>query len=185
MAHDILRVFPERSGPEWQVVYRHTHQNIYWMASACLNAMLATRALFIFDLILMYSENMLKRVLSLSLIGSIGILAILVQTTTPSTIGPVGVLIVFILLYVGVLSALTFVLYKASQLIAKASRLVVAKKPVSALSFTRSYYFSSVLSLAPVMIIGMQSVGEVGAYDVLLVGAFVAVACLYVAKRTA
>lgn len=48
----------------------------------------------------------------------------------------------------------------------------------------RSYYFASVIALAPVMVVGMQSVGEVGLYELLLVILFVGIACVYIAKRT-
>lgn len=140
--------------------------------------------LFFCLIILGYSEDMLKKVLIFSLVGSIGLLAALMQTTTPATTGPIGVLMVFVLLYVAALSSLTFLIYKGSQLLVRLSRSVTVKRPLSAFSLTRAYYFSSVLALAPVMIIGMQSVGEVGLYDLVLVGAFVFIACLYIAKRT-
>lgn len=58
------------------------------------------------------------------------------------------------------------------------------KRTLPSLTIRRSYYFSSVLALAPVMFIGMQSVGEVGIYEVVLVLLFVGIACVYVAKRT-
>ena len=40
------------------------------------------------------------------------------------------------------------------------------------------------MALAPVMIIGMQSVGEVGLYELSLVVVFLVIACVYIAKRT-
>jgi hypothetical protein len=71
-----------------------------------------------------------------------------------------------------------------SKLISKISVYFTVKKPVQPLSLRRSYYFSSVISLAPVMLIGMQSVGEVEVYDVLLVTLFIVIACVYILKRT-
>lgn len=129
-------------------------------------------------------RNMLGRVVTISSITAIILLAILLQTTTPATIGPLGILMVFIFMYVSVLGGLTFLLYVASMLVAKISRSVTVKRPVQALSFNRAYYFSSVLALVPVMFIGMQSVGEVGVYDVLLVVIFAGIACVYISKRT-
>jgi hypothetical protein len=123
-------------------------------------------------------------VVTISSVVAIVLLIILLQTTTPATIGPLGILMVFIFMYVSVLGGLTFLLYIASALIAKISRSVTVKKPIQALSFNRSYYFSSVLALVPVMFIGMQSVGEVGIYDVSLVIIFAGIACVYIAKRT-
>lgn len=112
------------------------------------------------------------------------LLAILLQTTTPATIGPLGVLVVFVLLYVAALAIATFLIHHGSHWLAKASRAVTVKRPLTPLGFTRSYYFASILALVPVMLIGMQSVGEIGLYDLLLVVAFAVIACFYVAKQT-
>lgn len=113
------------------------------------------------------------------------LLIILLQTTTPATIGPLGILIVFILMYVSVLCALTFLLYAGSGVMAKLSSSVTLKRPLQQLSLGKSYYFSSVIALAPVMLVGMQSVGEVGFYEVVLIILFIAISCVYIAKRTA
>lgn len=130
-------------------------------------------------------ENMLGRVISVSIVLATVILALILQTSTPSNAGPVGILIVFLLMYVLVLGVATFVLYWGSRVWSRLVRLVVPRRPVRALTLVRSYYFSSVIGLAPVIFVGMQSVGEVGFYDVLLVVLFVSVACFYIAKRTA
>lgn len=127
---------------------------------------------------------MLARVIAISFVAATMLLIILLQTTTPSTIGPLGILIVFILMYVSALGVLTFLLFMGSRLIARASRGVVTRRPVQPLSLGRSYYFSSVLALAPVMVIGMQSVGKVGVSDVALIVLFMTISCIYIAKRT-
>ena len=129
-------------------------------------------------------RNMLGKVAIVGLIVAATLLSVLLQTTTPPTIGPFGILVVFILMYVLVLGALTFLLFGGSRIMSKFASSLVAKKPIRPLTLTRSYYFSSVIALAPVMFIGMQSVGEVGPYDVLLVVLFVLITCVYIAKRT-
>jgi hypothetical protein len=128
--------------------------------------------------------NMLGRVISVSIVLAVAILAVILQTTTPSTAGPLGVLVIFVFIYLLVLGALTFLLYLGSKVIVKVMQLIFPKGQRRPLSVMRSYYFSSILALAPVIFIGMQSVGEVGFYDVLLVILFVSVGCFYVAKRT-
>lgn len=110
-------------------------------------------------------------------------LVLIMQTTTPTTIGPLGVLVVFVLLYIAVLGVLTFLLYGGSYALARMSRSVTVRRPLQALPLARSYYFSSVLALAPVMLVGIQSVADIGVYDVLLVGLFVVMACVYIRKR--
>ena len=127
---------------------------------------------------------MLGRVIAIGMVGAIVLLAVLLQTTAPASIGPMGILFVFILLYVSVLGVLTFLLFGCSRIVSKVIATVFAHKSVQPLTLRRSYYYASVLALAPVLFIGMQSVGEVGAYDVLLVVLFVVIACVYIAKRT-
>jgi len=128
--------------------------------------------------------NMLGRVVAISMVVAVMLLSILLQTTAPATIGPLGILFVFILLYVSVLGVLTFLLFVCSKAVVKVLSSLVVKKKIQPLSLGRSYYYSSVLALAPVLFIGMQSVGEVSVYDILLVVLFVVIACIYIAKRT-
>lgn len=127
---------------------------------------------------------MLGRILAVSLTVAVMLLIITLQTTTPVTIGPLGILFVFILMYVSVLCALTFLLYGFSAAVVRMSSSVTLKRPLRQLSLGRSYYFSSVIALAPVMLIGMQSVGEVGFYEVGLVVVFIVISTVYIAKRT-
>jgi hypothetical protein len=127
---------------------------------------------------------MLGRVVTLSMVAAMVLLAIVLQTTAPATIGPLGILLVFILLYVSVLGVLTFLLFGVGKIITKVILSFTPKKSEHDFSLRRAYYYSSVLALAPVLFIGMQSVGEVSIYDVLLVSTFVIIACIYIAKRT-
>lgn len=127
---------------------------------------------------------MVGRIVVGSVVAAIALLGILLETTTPATIGPVGILVVFILMYVSALGVLTFLLFFGSKVVAKVGSFIVVKRPLEPLSFGRSYYYSSVIASAPVLFIGMQSVGEVSFYDVLLVVVFVVIACVYIAKRT-
>lgn len=127
---------------------------------------------------------MLGKVLGISFVTATMLLIILLQTTTPTTIGPLGILIVFILMYVSVLGVLTFLLFWSSYYVAKMSSSVTVKRPPQRLSLVRSYYFSSVVALGPVMLVGMQSVGQVGVYEVGLIFLFITISCVYIAKRT-
>lgn len=127
---------------------------------------------------------MLGRIIGVSVAVAFVGLFLMLQTTTPSTIGPLGILFIFILAYVLVLGVLTFLLFVLSRLFLRVSRFFNSKKPHQPLTLLRAYYFSSVLSLGPIIFMGMQSVGEVGVYDALLVFLFVGVACFYVSKRT-
>lgn len=128
--------------------------------------------------------NMLGKIVAITSVTAMILLSVLLYTTAPAQAGPFGILAVFILMYVSALGVLTFFLYGTSRVSARLSRSITIKKPLQALSFNRSYYFSSVIALVPVMFIGMQSVGEVGMYEMLLVITFAVIACIYIAKRT-
>jgi hypothetical protein len=127
---------------------------------------------------------MLSKLVASSAIVSIILVAILLQVTTPASAGPLGIFALFVLMYVSVLGVLTYLLFWVSQAIARVPLFIKLKRPVQALSFRRAYYFASVTALTPVMIMGMQSVGEVGVYETFLVVFFTVVACVYIAKRT-
>lgn len=122
------------------------------------------------------------------LIGSIVatiILVLLLNQTTPTEAGPLGVLAFFVLTYLIILAATTFLLFTLSKLTAKLSAATTVKRPIRALSFVKSYYYASILAIGPVMLLGMQSVGSVGFYDILLVTAFVGIGCVYVGRKIA
>ncbi len=111
------------------------------------------------------------------------LLLILIQTTNPNESGPVGIFAVFFLLYVVFLGASTWLIRIGSEISAYI-RTSLSKKPHSVLSITRSYYIGSVVALAPVMLIGMQSVSTLGFYEVFLVILFEIIGSFYILKRT-
>lgn len=128
---------------------------------------------------------MLAKFLVGMLVASVLLLIVLLNTTTPSSAGATGILAVFVLTYLAVLSALTFFMYGVSRIIVKLSRGVTIKKPLQPLTLKRAYYYSSVIALAPVILTSMQSVGVMGIYEVGLVVFLIAIGCVYVTKRTA
>lgn len=125
---------------------------------------------------------MLGKVLAVSSLCALVLLSALMQTTTPSSIHPLGILAVFVLIYVLALGVLTFFVFWGSWLVQKAykrSRVATA----TGLTIRRAYLYGSVLALAPVMIVGMASIGRLDFYQVLLVLLFECAACFYVTRR--
>lgn len=102
------------------------------------------------------------------------------QSTSPSTIHPVGILAVFILIYVLALGVLTFLIYGVGRIV---HRRHAKTASVGEFTLARAYYFASVLALAPVMLIGARSVGRTGVTDIVLITLFEILACFYIAKR--
>jgi len=126
---------------------------------------------------------MLQKILAGLTIVSIVILAILLSTTTPATAGPFGLLLIFLTAYLTCLGLMSFFLYGVSRIYVFVASGFNTRRPLQAISFHRSYYFSTVLAAAPVLFVGLQSVGAIGPYEVGLVILFEAIGCLYIAKR--
>lgn len=133
----------------------------------------------------MYSYvGMLAKILSSLTVVSLCLLLVVLTQTNPTQAGPFGILAVFITAYMSLIGVATFFLYFGSRLVAYISRAVMTRKPLPQLSLRHAYYYSTVVALAPIMLVGLQSVGGVTLYELLLVGLFVAIGVLYVAKRT-
>lgn len=154
-----------------------------------LAAVVATRtlwstamALFYFD---RYSEDMLGKLLVIIGIASGGILTVILNTTTPASAGAFGILSVFIFTYLLIVSVMTYALYGISHMLALTSKLFNSGTSTDTMRFQRAYYYATIVSLAPVIIISLQSVGGVGIYELGLILLLVLLGCIYVTKRTA
>jgi hypothetical protein len=127
---------------------------------------------------------MLGKVIATSTVIATVLLIVLLQTTNPSTVGPLGLLAVFFLLYIIMLGAVTELLWVGSRAVQVVGRRITSKRPPGRLSLQRSYYFSTVLALGPVMALAMVSIGSFGVYEIILIGLFLAVGTLYVSRRS-
>jgi hypothetical protein len=127
---------------------------------------------------------MLGKVIALSTLAAAILLVTLLETTNPSSAGPIGLLAVFFLLYVIVHGAMTELLWVGSRLFQTVGRRFTSRRPPGRLSLQRSYYFSTVLALGPVMALAMQSIGSFGLYETILIVVFLSVGTLYVARRS-
>jgi hypothetical protein len=126
---------------------------------------------------------MLKIFISSITLVSLCSLFALLNIFTPASAGPFGILVIFIFVYLSSFGLMTFFLYWASRLILQISTLIAPGRPAKVLSMRRSYFFASILSAAPVMLIGLKSVGAAGLYGYLLIAIFIAIGCLYISKR--
>jgi len=131
-----------------------------------------------------YSEDMLARFLIIIAIVSGVIIAVILNTTTPASVGAFGILAVFILAYLILLSLMTFLVYGVSMSIAAGSKMIGIKQSSGRLSLQKAYYYATIIALAPIITISMQSIGGAGPYELALIGLFVVIGCLYVSKRT-
>jgi hypothetical protein len=127
--------------------------------------------------------SMLEKIVAITTIASLCLLAILLNVTSPTTVGPFGLLIVFILGYMSSLGVVAYFIYIVSRVIAHTSSAFTVKKPVAPMTFRIAYYYSTVIAAAPIMLIGLQSVGAIGFYEVVLVLLFAVIGCVYITKR--
>lgn len=127
---------------------------------------------------------MVAKILFVSSSIAVAVLFIILQITNPASIHPVGLLGVFFLIYVVFVGLMTLVVFTTGQLTALLGRYLkassVSRRKVS---LQQAYLYGSLLALAPVILIGMQSVGSLGFVDVVLVIVFEAVICFYVWRR--
>src|SRR3990167_5961771 len=102
---------------------------------------------------------MLARFLIIIAIISGVIIAVILNTTTPASVGAFGILAVFILAYLILLSLMTFLVYGVSMSIAAGSKMIGIKQSSGRLSLQKAYYYATIIELAPIITISMQSVG--------------------------
>lgn len=108
---------------------------------------------------------------------------LLVMLTTPRIVGPLGVLAFFVLVYIATVSLVYLTFRSAVGMVRKIltkGRWLMRAEGVSNMKL---YYYSSVLGLAPVILMGMRSVGEIGVGEILLLVIFEVLAIFYISRR--
>lgn len=126
---------------------------------------------------------MRKLFIPIATVVSLCLLGILLITTTPVTAGPFGVLAIFLFAYLSILGLVTYTIFGFCYLISHLSLIFMARRPIEPLTLRMSYFYSSVISAVPILIIGLQSVGRVGIYEYLLVVIFAVIGCFYIYKK--
>lgn len=128
---------------------------------------------------------MLQQIILIISFISLCLLIALLTLTTPADAGPFGLLAIFVTAYLSFLGAISFFLYGANHLLRLVTTSMTLRKPIQSLSFRRAYYYATALALAPVMLMGLQSVRSIGIQELLLVLTFEVIACLYISRRIA
>ncbi len=127
---------------------------------------------------------MLAKLLSIIGLVATGLLLILITTTPPADAGAMGILVVFLLSYVVLVCGLTFIVWSLAKIVNRIGKRIGVLRSTYIVDLKKSYYYSSVLALGPIIVVSLQSVGGVGIYEVCLVLLFVFLGCLYVSRRT-
>ena len=132
----------------------------------------------------------MKRYLSLVallaglVLASVGLLLFL-NLATPSSAGPLGILLVFILIYI-ISFSLLMLLIRLLMVIYRAIRPrkeTVVGKEKSRINKKRFTLIAAVLSLVPIFLISLNSIGQLNFVDMVLIIAIEAVAIFYIMRR--
>lgn len=126
---------------------------------------------------------MLRRIVAFVTICSVvGVLAVM-QSSTPSSSNPLAILLVFLLLYGLALGVLTFLLYGAKCIISRFYHTNEDKMEDRQAWFARSFRYGSVLALAHIIMLAVQSIGGLSVYEVILIVVFEAVVLFYLYRQ--
>ncbi len=107
---------------------------------------------------------------------------VLVHTVTPMSVGPLGVLAFFVCLYVATASCCYLVMVAARRMVMRLVRHDMHRR-LASVTPLKLYYYASIIGLIPVILLGMQSIGGVTAWDILLLTLFLGLGCFYIHKR--
>jgi uncharacterized membrane protein len=104
-------------------------------------------------------------------------LGFVLNTTNPLQSGPLIILAVFVLIYIVVVSLFSAALH----LIATVVRMV---RPSSRFSMKRGYYVVSIIGLAPVLFIALNTLGQLDMLEIVLILLLFGLGCFYVVRRS-
>lgn len=113
------------------------------------------------------------------------ILLLVMSRIDPISAGPGGILLVFVLIYVIVASFLFTILhwgvrFVSAQIVKRGTRVTARSYRVGV---RKAYYTASAVAFGPVLLLALNSVRQLKLTDIVLVGAFLALAIFYISKR--
>jgi hypothetical protein len=115
---------------------------------------------------------------------SLASLMAIANATNPIDGGPGTILLVFVLLYVLFASVMFIFLHVGVRMLSR----VWANRAVNVrewrIGVRRAYYIASVVAFGPVLLLAMQSVGQLQLRDVALVAVLISLGIFYVVKRS-
>ena len=114
----------------------------------------------------------------LSGIGAFILLVSLMNAFSPDQFVPIGALTIFLLIYV-VCFALSFVVY---SLFAGLFSMLITKRLVTSDSY-RVYFYLAIISMAPVVMLAIQSIRDITIAEISLIMLFCVLICFYISRR--
>ena len=114
----------------------------------------------------------------LSGIGAFILLVSLMNAFSPDQFVPIGALTIFLLIYVACF-ALSFVVY---SLFAGLFSMLITKRLVTSDSY-RVYFYLAIISMAPVVMLAIQSIRDITIAEISLIMLFCILICFYISRR--
>lgn len=104
----------------------------------------------------------------------------------PATVGPGGILAVFVMIYFLCFSLLYVLLRYGLKLFSVLGKKLGFRldKQLESINKRRAYLYASVLSLIPIILLAMVSFSQLSIWDCLLVAAFAGISILYIQKTS-
>ena len=110
--------------------------------------------------------------------GAFILLVSLMNAFFPDQFVPIGALTIFLLIYV-VCFALSFVVY---SLFAGLFSMLITKCLVTSDSY-RVYFYLAIISMAPVVMLAIQSIRDITVAEISLIMLFCILICFYISRR--
>jgi len=105
-------------------------------------------------------------------------LGAVLNMTNPLESGPLIILVVFVLLYVLIASALSAALHLVGAV-------VHILRPGKVFFLRRGYYVVSIVALAPVLFVALNTLGQLDILEIVLIFTLVSLGCFYALRRSA
>ncbi len=130
-------------------------------------------------------NKLLKALVYTSWLWLFLILLGVMSAVDPVSAGPVGILLIFVLIYLIIASLLFTILHWGVRFVS--AQIVKRNKRVTVRSYRvgvrKAYYTASAVAFGPVLLLALNSVRQLKLTDILLVGAFLVIAIFYISKR--
>lgn len=134
-------------------------------------------------ILLAYMRNIARVILFVLPFLLAGLLYVIFQTTDPLTIGPAGILVVFIVLYLEFLTILFITLRFGRSWLRRIKGVRGKDYPNrQTTSSRRSYYIASIIAFVPVALLAVHSFSNIQVTDIILVAFLVCIGIFYIVK---
>lgn len=113
----------------------------------------------------------------------LAILFLVLFYTDPASAGPVGILAVFVLIYMIFLVIISYLILFTIKTTNKLRKHFGLKHTGDGPSLYNSFLYGSVIALGMIVLLGRNSLGSVGLFESILVITFVLIGCFFVNKQ--